>query len=152
MAQKETIMNPSFNSPVTSNSRFKVLPVILFVLLILALGAAGYFYYQNMQLQKNPQIAAQEELKQTVDKVSHLIVLPKGETPTIATVTDPKLLKDQPFFANAQVGDKVLIYTTAKKAILYRPSANIIIDVAPINIGNTPTTPTTPTPAPTPNK
>lgn len=49
---------------------------------------------------------------------------------------DPEKLRDQPFFANAQRGDKVLIYANAKKAILYNPPSNKIIEVAPVNIGN----------------
>jgi hypothetical protein len=42
------------------------------------------------------------------------------------------------------LGDKVLIYSRAQKAILYSPSKNKIIEVAPINL----TAPTTATPVP----
>lgn len=86
------------------------------------------------------QKAAQEEINKIVDDVGKLIVLPKGEVPTIATVTDLKQLKDQPFFDNAKVGDKVLIYTKAQKAILYDPSSNKIVEMAPLNTGSATTT------------
>jgi hypothetical protein len=74
--------------------------------------------------------------------------LPTGEEPQLATVSDAAKLKtDQPFFANAENGDKVLIYQTAKKAILYRPTTNKIIEVGPVTLDNT--TSTVPTPTPT---
>ncbi len=116
------------------------LPVILTFLLIVVAGAGVYAYtlYQQSQSQlkllKNPQEAAKFETQQVIDAVGKLISLPSNETPTIATVTDAKKLKNQPFFAKASNGDKVLIYTTAKKAILYNPSQNKIVDVAPVNI------------------
>ncbi len=104
-------------------------------------------------LSADPQIAAKEEATKLVEEVGSLMVLPKDEVPTIATVTDPEQLKSQTFFANAQKGFKVLLYATAKKAILYDPIAKKIIEVAPINIGTPtgteadttkPTTPVTP--------
>jgi hypothetical protein len=61
------------------------------------------------------------------------MVLPADETPTIATVSDPEKLKDQPFFANAKKGDKVLIFSNSAKAILYSPTEDKIVEVAPIN-------------------
>lgn len=42
-------------------------------------------------------------------------------------------------------GDKVLIYVKAKKAILYDPAKNIIVDVAPVNIAQNQVTPPAPT-------
>jgi cell division protein FtsB len=83
----------------------------------------------------NPQEAAKEEVRQLTEKVGNLVVLP-NETPTLATVNDPAKLKDQAFFAQAEKGDKVLIFTQAKRAILYRPSTNKVIESAPVNIGD----------------
>jgi hypothetical protein len=65
-------------------------------------------------------------------KVGALMILPQGETPTIAKVQDLTPLKGQAFFQNAKVGDYVLIYTKAGRAILYRPSENKIIEVGPV--------------------
>lgn len=111
---------------------FKI--VVPFIALV-AIAGAGYFYNQVRLLKQNPQVVAQREVADVLAKVSKLLVLPSGETPTVATVSDPAALKDQPFFASAQKGDKVLIYTTAKKVILYSVSMNKIIEVAPLNIG-----------------
>lgn len=70
-----------------------------------------------------------------LDKISELIVLPDDEQPTIATVSDPELLKDQPFFAKARKGFKVFIYANAGKSILYDPFENKIVEIASMNIG-----------------
>lgn len=112
--------------------------VVVVVLLIIAILPSYYFYnrYQKAQnLLKNPSALAKEETKQLITNVSRLIVLPSDEEPTIASVVDKNKLKDQPFFKNSENGDKVLIYTKAKKAILYRPATNKIIEVSPITIG-----------------
>lgn len=81
-----------------------------------------------------PLLAQRQEVPDDTDttsKVATHIVLP-DETPTIATVTDKEKLSSQPFFLQAENEDKLLIYTQAKKAILYRPSTDKIIDVAPL--------------------
>lgn len=142
MVQKET--NIYSDIKVTKKSMMPRLFFIVIIALLIAIGLAVYFYSQVIQLKKNPQAIAQQEVQRLVEQVSQLIVLPEGETPTIATVSDPEKLKDQPFFAKAQKGDRVLIYTNAKKAILYSPTANKIVEVAPINIGNTPAATTKP--------
>jgi len=87
-------------------------------------------------LKKDPQLVSNEEVKQLVEKISKLVVLPSDEEPVVATVTDKEKLKDQPVFAKTENGDKILIYSNAKKAYVYRPSNNIIVDVIPVNIGN----------------
>lgn len=112
----------------------------LLILGVLVVGLAGtslIFYKQAKELKINPQKISQEENQKTIDAVGKLVLLPEGETPTIATVTDPvKLKAEQAFFARAVEGDKVLIYTQALKAIMYRPSENKIIEIAPLVIGN----------------
>lgn len=113
--------------------------ITLIFSLIAGFGTATYFYYQYQKVQQqltNPSLFTKEETRRLVEQVSRLIELPDNEEPTIATISDIEKLKDQPFFAKAKTGDKVLIYTNAKKAILYDPVANRIIEVAPVNIGN----------------
>jgi|SRR3989344_5799275 len=123
----------------------------IFALFAIAFGAFGYVLINTqklpVQLPSNKILgnSASKELSEAADlveKVGKLIDLP-GETPTIATVTDLTQLSDQPFFKNAQNGDKILIFTEAKKAILYRPSTNKIIETAPLILP-------TPSKAPTP--
>ncbi len=122
----------------------KIIPIFV-ILTLIGMGAAGYFYFQFQKTSKELQTiktdpntvqkAAQEEVKRLIMEVGKLIDLPVGEDPTVATITDIDKLKSQDFFKNAKNGDKVIIYTNAKKAILYDPSAHKIIDVAPVNIG-----------------
>lgn len=117
-----------------------ILLVVSALVVVVAVIAAVYFYQQYTQAQfllKNPTLVAQQQTNQLVDQVGKLIELPKNEQPTIATVSDVSKLQDQPFFQNAQNDDKVLIYTKAREAILYRPSDNKIIAVAPVNLGTT---------------
>jgi hypothetical protein len=116
-------------------------PVIALIVILLA--TTVYFGYKYYQLTQSPQDVAQAEVKKLVAEVGNLVLLPEGETPTIATVSDPEALKAQPFFVNSLKDDKVLIYTTAQKAILYRPSVGKIVQIAPINIGTANTNSTT---------
>lgn len=102
---------------------------------VVSLVAASYFFIQYRSLKADPNKANAEETQKLVSRVGALILLPANEAPTVATVVDPEQLKDQPFFLNAKKGDKLLLYTSAKKAILYDPSAHKIIEVAPVNLG-----------------
>jgi len=112
---------------------------------LIALGillAAGLLYY-FVFTPADPQAEARKEAQRIVAAVGKLMVLPAGEEPIIATVADPSQLAGQPFFANARVGDKVLIFNAARKAILYNEDENRIVDVAPLSPGQ---------PSPTPKK
>lgn len=119
----------------SKNNRIKIITVGAVIIAVAAIAAAGFFW-MKWQAQSDPEETAQKEVATILDAAAKLIVLPEGETPTVATVKDPEKLKDQLFFANAKTGDKVLIYSQARKAILYRPSEDKIIEVAPLNIGD----------------
>jgi hypothetical protein len=113
------------------------LPILALLILFVLGGAVGVYVVRQRPglfgLSKG-QAQLQQEVENLVKEVGKLIALPEDEDPTIATVTDVEAAKDQPFFAKAQNGDKVLIYTNARKAILYRPSENRIIEVGLVNI------------------
>lgn len=128
----EVVVNQ--NTAVKKINWYKYLPYILVILVVL-LGLSTRYFYKKSVATKNPDIVAQKEAKSLAEKVGRLIVLPTDEVPTIATVSDPEALKNQDFFADAKKGDKVLIYTNAKKAILYDPVLDKIVTVAPLSIG-----------------
>lgn len=108
------------------------------MLFVVIIAGAGYYYYHKYRTIVIPQERAAQEAQDVVMLVAQLMVLPEGETPTVATISNPEQLKDQPFFANAKKGDRVLIYTQASKAILYDPVAHKIVNVAPLNLNSMP--------------
>ncbi len=64
--------------------------------------------------------------------------------PAIAVVSDVDKAKAQSsFFANAQNGDKILLYVKNGKAVLYRPSTNKVIEYGPLTINQQTTSTTT---------
>lgn len=100
-------------------------------------GATGYYYFKKYQeTEKRFREASvkgvPEDVQSLVAKVSKLIKLPEDESPTVATVSDLAKLQNQPFFAKAKIGDKVLLYMQAKKAFLYDPVNNQIVEVGPL--------------------
>ena len=111
---------------------------IVVVLLILATAGMSYKYWQAEktvnQLRSNPEKTLQTNTQKIISEVSKLVQLPTGETPTVALVNNIAKLQGQPFFVNAKDGDELLIYTQAKKAILYRPLTNKIIEYSTINL------------------
>lgn len=132
--EKTTRTPASLSEPARSGSPERSgLPVVLVlsVLLLIAMGSAGYFYYQY---QFGGKKADAEEIAKLTAEIGSAFLLPEGETPTLATVTDKEKLAEQPFFQNAENGDKVLIYTNNGRAILYRPSTKKIVDVTTVNV------------------
>lgn len=116
--------------------------IIFIVVIILMLGIMMFLAYDRNKLKNEvakssststSSVNEAQELKQAI---SQYIELSDEETPTVATVVDVNKVKNQTFFKNAQNGDKVLLFAKSGKAILYRPSTKKVIEVAPINVGN----------------
>lgn len=93
-------------------------------------GAAGFFFWQYTHLKNGS--STQETTQRLVSKVGAIYELPSDEQPTVAQVQDKEKLKDQTFFAKAQNGDYILIFTNAKLALLYREKSHKLINVGPI--------------------
>jgi hypothetical protein len=91
----------------------------------------GFISLRHLQAKTQPNSSPQQataEIKDVTTKVGRLVLLPSGgQVPTVAIIKNAATLKNQSFFANAQDGDYVLVYSQAKKAILYRPSINRVI-------------------------
>lgn len=113
-------------SPIVKKSTVFSAVACLVVVLIF-----GYFKWQSAAGTSTDR----RELHIVTTKVEKLIILPKGEDPVLATVTDKDKLLPNTFLAKvSETGDKVLIFAKAKRVIVYRPKINRIVDVGPVTI------------------
>lgn len=144
MADKDTTLEKTEVSPSSRKSGRGIGKMLVFrvVPLILVAGVVGgsllYLAHNKPEVLGLSSINQQQkETAALLEEVSKLMALPKDEAPTVATVSDIEKLKGQSFFKSAQNGDKMLIYASTKKAILYRPSEKRIIDVGFVNLNQT---------------
>lgn len=114
--------------PKTKKSKLKK---VIYALVSLSILFGGVFFGYEVYGRWYIKQADQSEV--LLKRVGLLTDLPIGETPTIATVTNAEAIKGQAFFKEVEVGDKVLIFDEAKKAILYRPSTDKVVSIAPLN-------------------
>ncbi len=85
---------------------------------------------------------AQEEIQSVIKVLSELILLPEGEEPIVATVKEAEALREkEAFYKNVQPGDKIVIFSQSRKAIIYRPKDNKLVNVGPIVMGDQSVTP-----------
>lgn len=113
--------------------------VLLSTVVVVYMGfstfAAIRFYDLYRQAEAKVPKTEKEMEKEVADITTQLkkIMNVPDEKPVIATVKDKNALKgQQAFFANAENGDKLVIFQTARKAILFRPSTEKIIESGPL--------------------
>lgn len=129
------------------SKKHAIIAFIALLFLIVAAVPGIYFYIQYKNAQEkllNPSKQAESEIQALISRVEKHVLLPSSEIPTLATVSDVSKLQKNKFFANAQNGDKVLIYSKAKKAVLYRPSTDRVVEISVLELAEQ--TPATPTP------
>lgn len=115
----------------------KRLIVILIILVLISGGA--YFLGDFFRVKVDAgAVVASSDSRGIVERVGKIALLPEGEEPTVATINDLRPLIDKPFFKNAKVGYKLLIYERAGRGILYDPVKNKIIEMAAITLGKLP--------------
>jgi lipopolysaccharide export LptBFGC system permease protein LptF len=139
-------MEPSTKSKAKPKNNKKLIVSLIIVAILAALVTVLVVQRLEINRLNNPAAVAEQakaDATKLKDKVSKLMQLPDEEA-TIATVQDSDKLKEQEFFKNAKNGDKVLIFTTDKKAVIYRESENKVINSGPIvlnsNTDNNPET------------
>jgi hypothetical protein len=102
--------------------------VLAFVLLLIIL--TSYFVIQYVYTTK--EVKNKKEISSILKDVSKHMLIP-AEEPNIFDITDPATLSSQQkFFEGSVIGDKLLVYTSVGKAIIWSPSRNIIINSGPI--------------------
>lgn len=135
----------------TLSKKSIVLIVGLLALITVSIIPSIFFYTKYTQTKSELNKTKNDlpdETKALVQKVGKHYALTQDEVPTIATIKEIEKLRDEPFFAKAKNGDRVLIYDKWKRAILYDPKADIILEIGAINFDNSMLTPTEVTPPP----
>ncbi len=113
--------------------------VILVVIVLTVISAFATMQYQENQRLKT--VEGQQELtKQQIDdvksKVGKLIILP-DEEPVVASIENVKeLKKTQPFYVNVSNGDWLLVFQESKRAIIYSPERDILVNVGSLDISS----------------
>jgi hypothetical protein len=115
-------------------SKYKI-QLIIGLVVVIVVGGVAYHIHQN-HLANGGGPSSQSQINKTVDEVGQLMLLPTGEQPTLAIVNNAAKYRSVSFFKNAQNGDELLVYAQAREAILYRPSINKIIAVAPLSVSS----------------
>lgn len=162
---------PSGSTVATPRRGRRGLGLLLLIVVVIAIGlftwaekqrreVAGKLEQTEAELEeirKSTQRGGAEVAKEVLAKVRSHIVVPEEPQPTVATIIDINRLKEASEFYNvADNGDHLII--TEKRAILYDPDRDIILDVVPVRINRTaspsptgsPNTRTSPSPSPTP--
>ncbi len=126
----------------------KTIPwIIVGVLVVCSVFLFGQYRAAEHKLRAGGIPTASKQVTDVITKVRKLIILPADETPTVATVKNADKLKGQSFFVSAKEGDKVVVYSREKLAILYRPSVNQIVTVQSVSVSPN-TAPTQPATSP----
>lgn len=141
MAEHDSGVSIQVNRISRDTNRFikknlKILATLAIAILFILL-TYGYLHTRSeLNRLSNSQAASQGATQDVVNKVGKLVELPSNETPKLVIVQDADKLKSQEFFARAKNGDRVLVYTKANRAILYRPSTNKIIEFSKLKFNN----------------
>jgi hypothetical protein len=123
--------------PKSKPNSMKKLIKTLGIVIVVVICALGIYSTVELYKTKSPdyqQKLLEKETEQTLMAVGKIFELPEG-TPQIGIVSNADELKaSQAFFEKAVNGDKLIIYESI--AILYRPSAKKVINVAAVNREN----------------
>lgn len=106
----------------------------LVIVVIIAVAALCYvtFLRSTKPTPNGSGVATSDEIDALVEKVSRHVSIKAGERPTVATVEDANLLRQQrpAFYSEAENGDKLLVWSD--KAVLYSPRRDVVLAVLPI--------------------
>lgn len=150
----ESPSNSTISAPERKGKR-RGMGLLLLIVILIALGlfvwaekqrrdVAGRLEQTEAELEeirKSTQGGGEELAKQVLEKVRHHMVVAEEPKPTVATIIDINRLKEaSEFYSVADNGDHLII--TEKRAILYDPDRDVILDVVPVRINKQSPTPT----------
>ncbi|OGM97011.1 MAG: hypothetical protein A3B86_00855 [Candidatus Yanofskybacteria bacterium RIFCSPHIGHO2_02_FULL_38_22b] len=112
----ERVLVPDKN--IKRRSYFRIKHLKIFSLLVLILTISAFIFSAR----------GKTEDEKILKKISKFVVLPEDKL-TTAIVKDVNLLKNNPFFHNANNGDKLFMFEKSEKIFLYSVSLGKIINI-----------------------
>jgi hypothetical protein len=110
-----------------------ILTSVSTIVLLLVLGVGGYFLYSKFGA---PWFIAWQEAEQSrkiLAQVGKVVLLPPDEKPQVSTILDAEEIKASgQFFANAQVGDAVVLYPESGMLILFDLKNNKLLNMGTV--------------------
>lgn len=112
--------------------RSGILGFVSLLIILILIVAVGYLWYKNKMLTNTlpadtGTATTEAEVKMVTEGLAKIMLLPK-EVPQVARVLDPEQLKSvNPFFADV-LKDDYLVLFPPNKALIFRPSTNMIIN------------------------
>ncbi len=127
--------------PTPSSSRR---PLIALVVLVFTILGIAYHLVQSESSEVSVQAAAvgagasSVAIDSVLEAVKKHVVITETEGPLIATVVDPEtLVAEQSFYAGVQKDDVVLIFSESRRAIIYSPARDIVVNMGPVVVNDT---------------
>lgn len=113
-----------------TNGRITIILLSIIVVLLLVTTVATVSYLSKDNSDKKVENAIDEKLvKEVNNNLKDILQLPTDEKPGIGTIQNLDDLKANPFFDDAKVGDRIIIYSKTKRVVLYRMEENRIINI-----------------------
>jgi hypothetical protein len=78
--------------------------------------------------------SGEREVQRLLLDLSPHIIMPQGELPALATITDKSILNQGGVLKDAKNGDELLLYYESGKVYVYRPSVRKVVAVGPLTI------------------
>lgn len=141
----EPSLPPAPDAPASS----KMNPFAAAVMVIVLLAAGGLLVKNTLAKQKvasndkpntdTADTSAETDVQQVVNRVAKHIKIKADEVPTVATVQDADVLRQNnpAFYQYAKNGDRLLIWSD--KAVLYSATEDILLAVMPVTVSQAPT-------------
>ena len=137
---QQTLVQPQAKVPVKKGGKLVLFGLLGILVATVSVVSFKMYWDSQQKLAKlqtaNPEIFTEFETDALVAKVARHMILP-NEKPLINTVSEVEKLRGEPFYAQAQNGDKVLVFS--RRAILYSPAQDRVVEIGFIRA-------TTPTP------
>ncbi len=122
---------------INQNGGVTMLAAIFWTLMVLSTGVYATWYvgaHRKGALATAGEASTSASTDAYIQAIARKMLLPEDNTPPrVAIITDPVLLtEEQEFYRGAEAGDVLVVFEDSRRAIVYSPRRDIIVNVGPI--------------------